>query len=279
MLTPAERQLALDRAMVPEHLPEYGASVSRAEPFLLEGCLCWSAGAELVVAGYPLEPGPGLAGVLDAANGRFKPQRLDLLAPALPRWSRPLEEVARDSYWRIDPSRPRPNKKLRNLLRRARRACRLEAGGSMGTEHEALVRAFCRKRSLGRDQEQLLARLPDYLAAAAGSWLVSARDQSGQLSGFGIFDFSARDWAFHLFHFRDPGLSGLGAADVLLEAGLAEAAGRGFRQMNLGLGISPGVSFFKSKWGGEPFLPFVHGRALLVRPSLWRALLGGTGFF
>lgn len=49
--------------------------------------------------------------------------------------------------------------------------------------------------------------------------------------------------------------------------------------MNLGLRTSPGVAFFKSKWGGESFLPFVHGRALLPRPSLWRSILRGAGFF
>lgn len=279
MLSPAERQLALDRALVPEHLPDYGAAVSRAEPFLVEGCLCWSAGPDLVVAGYPLEPGADLARVLDAACARFGPERLDLLAPELPPWSRPLEELARDSYWRIDPARPRPNKKLRHLLRRAGPAFRLEAGEIPGPEHEALARAFCRTRGLGPEQERLLARLPDYLAAAPGAWLLSARDAEGRLAGFGVFDFSARDWAFHLFHFRDPGLPGQGAADLLLEAGLAEAAARGFRQMNLGLGTSPGVAFFKSKWGGEPFLPFVHGRALPPRPSLWRSILRGAGFF
>lgn len=171
MLSPEERRLALDRALVPEHLPDYGAAVSRAEPFLVEGCLCWSAGPDLVVAGYPLGPGPELARVLDAANARLGPERLDLLAPELPPWSRPLEELARDSYWRLDPSRPRPNKKLRHLLRRAGRVFRLEAGGVPGPEHETLVRAFCRARGLGPEQERLLARLPDYLAAAPGAWL------------------------------------------------------------------------------------------------------------
>ncbi len=279
MLSPAERQLALERALVPEHLPDYGAAVSRAEPFLVQGCLCWAAGPDLVVTGYLLEPGPDLAEVLDAACARFGPQRLDLLAPALPPWSRPLEELARDSYWRIDPARPAPGKKLRHLLRRAGGLFRLEAGGGLGPEHEALARAFCRARGLGPDHMLLLSRLPDYLAADSGAWLLSARDMAGRLAGFALFDFSARERAFHLFLLRDPGLPAPGAADLLLEAGLAEAAGRGFREMNLGLGISPGVAFFKRKWGGKPFLPFVHGRAAPVRPSLWRTLLRGAGFF
>jgi hypothetical protein len=28
--------------------------------------------------------------------------------------------------------------------------------------------------------------------------------------------------------------------------------------MNLGLGVSDGIRFFKRKWGAEPFLPYVE---------------------
>ena len=45
---------------------------------------------------------------------------------------------------------------------------------------------------------------------------------------------------------------------ALLNALLDEAAGRGHMLLNLGLGINPGVAFFKRKWNARPWLPYVE---------------------
>jgi hypothetical protein len=45
---------------------------------------------------------------------------------------------------------------------------------------------------------------------------------------------------------------------------LAQAEGK--KALNLGLGIHPGVSRFKEKWGGTPFL--AHAPALVTRKPL-----------
>jgi hypothetical protein len=39
---------------------------------------------------------------------------------------------------------------------------------------------------------------------------------------------------------------------------LEEARQHGQTRMNLGLGVNAGISFFKRKWGAEPFLPYVE---------------------
>ena len=45
---------------------------------------------------------------------------------------------------------------------------------------------------------------------------------------------------------------------MVLSGLLQEARERGQTRMNLGLGISEGIRFFKRKWGAEPFLPCVE---------------------
>jgi hypothetical protein len=37
---------------------------------------------------------------------------------------------------------------------------------------------------------------------------------------------------------------------------IQEAKREGKRYINLGLGINPGITFFKKKWGGTAFLPY-----------------------
>ena len=46
-----------------------------------------------------------------------------------------------------------------------------------------------------------------------------------------------------------------GGSDLLLQRIAGEAKAEGKAYLNLGLGISGGVSFFKKKWGAVPFAP------------------------
>ena len=46
-----------------------------------------------------------------------------------------------------------------------------------------------------------------------------------------------------------------GTGDALLHALAAEAAERGQRSLNLGLGIDEGIAFVKKKWGARELMP------------------------
>ena len=48
-----------------------------------------------------------------------------------------------------------------------------------------------------------------------------------------------------------------GASDLLLTHVIKQAKREGKQHLNLGLGINPGVTFFKTKWGGVPFLSHI----------------------
>ena len=64
------------------------------------------------------------------------------------------------------------------------------------------------------------------------------------------------------------------AADALLAALAAEGAERGHGLLNLGLGIHPGVAFFKKKWGASAFLPCVETSWTLQKKGWLTRLLG-----
>ena len=100
-------------------------------------------------------------------------------------------------------------------------------------------------------------KLGDYLAAAPEARLFSARDAAGRLLACAIGDYSSFSTAFYMFAFRSPSAPP-GTADALLAALAAEGAERGHSLLNLGLGMGPGVSFFKKKWGARPSLPCVE---------------------
>ena len=59
--------------------------------------------------------------------------------------------------------------------------------------------------------------------------------------------------AFHIAQTRYvPGVS-----DLLLFEAVKHSLSQRKTYINLGLGINPGVTFFKKKWGGVPFLPYM----------------------
>ena len=71
---------------------------------------------------------------------------------------------------------------------------------------------------------------------------------------------------FYLFAFRSPE-SPPGTADALLDALAAEGIRRGHTLLNLGLGINPGIVFFKRKWNATILRPHVETSWAVQRPQ------------
>ena len=71
-------------------------------------------------------------------------------------------------------------------------------------------------------------------------------------------EFASLATAFFMFCFRNADFAPPGSADLVLSGLLYEALQRGHTCMNLGLGVSAGIRFFKHKWGADPFLPYVE---------------------
>ncbi|MBN1454418.1 MAG: hypothetical protein JW963_25600 [Anaerolineales bacterium] len=258
MITPDERALIAEHACIPEHLPHYVNAISRTEPHLIGDFVVHVAGAQLVFVGYPLKGKfneTRLLEALDEAKARFEPSLISILAPALPSTLEACEPSPADEYHRLELLPLRIPKKTRNMLTRARREVSVRIG-EFGREHKRLVKEFIRVHQLDNATRFIFNRLPEY-AKCQTALVFNARTRGGDLVAFDVAEFGAQEYAFYMFNFRSQKHYVPGVSDLLLAYVIAQAKTQGKRYLNLGLGIDPGIAFFKKKWGAIPFLKHV----------------------
>lgn len=271
-------------ALIPEQLVHYVRGMSGMQPLRVGSCLGWRQDGHLVLAAFPLtDPpfGPAERESVEeaAALAAALPwvRHLVVLAPFRPRCAPPSAHCHEDACWGLSLPVAPPRGKLGNQIRRALREIRIEQHGAEGWtgEHEDLVleagrrlRAQPGERALSDASALLFTRIGHYLRAAGPSArCYSARRLSdGSLCALAVADHAAYATAFYLFAFRSPDAPP-GTADALLLALLEEAARRGQRRCNLGLGIHDGIRFFKRKWQAHPWLPLVECAWDIAAPS------------
>lgn len=259
-------------ALVPEQLLPYALAVSGSRAVPCGPCVGYLQERQLVLVGYPVAGQKAdwdLEAVIAEALRTYTPERVTILAaerPGIAPADQPSEE---DWYWEMPLPPPSPKQKLRHLLGRARREIRVQSD-VWTPNHAELVHIMMRNRPLAPGTRHIFEHIPDYLKAVPGATLFSARSLlDNQLMGFCVGDYSALATAFYMFAFRHPD-SPPGTADALLDALLAEGVNRGHSRANLGLGIDPGIAFFKKKWGATPFLPCIQTAWSVRSPSWWR---------
>jgi len=267
-------------AVVPEQVVAYVSAVAGSKPRMFGDCVGYQAGADVVLAGYPLHDPTDPAAMAAAVEQALQTpglERLTVIGPARPPQAPEGSEAACDRYYALPLPPPAPGPKLKSLLRRAQREVRLERGRRLAPEHAALVQRYLDERPLSAGTRRIFSRLGDYLEASAGSLIVSVRRPDGALAAFAVGEFAALSTAFFMFCFRDPGSAPPGSADLAFSGLLQEAQQRGQGRMNLGLGVSDGIRFFKRKWGAEPFLPYVETSWKPSAPGLFARLRGALG--
>ena len=127
-----------------------------------------------------------------------------------------------------------------------------------------MVEEFLKTHPVDEATRFIFQRIDDYLSSSKTAWIFDARNSRGELVAFDIAEFKPRDYAIYMFNFSSDTRYVPGASDLLLSEVIQQAKTEGKKYINLGLGINPGVTFFKEKWGGVVFLP----HALLPVPSL-----------
>lgn len=259
MITASEKTYIEEYAYLPEHLIPYVTAVSRREPFLLEDFLVYMGDNHLLFVGYPLkEPfaEKKMKTVLEEAIRLFSPQEIALIAPSISSGIGKGSHGPSDHYYRLDLSTFSIPQKIRNMLKRARQELTVKRVRAFGADHRQLVDDFLRTRLLDEATAWIFKKIPDYVFSVPTAWLFEARNRAGELIAFDVAEFGAKYWAMYMFNFTAANRHITGASDLLLSEIINQARAEKKSKINLGLGINPGVTFFKTKWGGGPFVPY-----------------------
>ncbi len=118
-----------------------------------------------------------------------------------------------------------------------------------------MVAAFLKTHPVDEATRFIFQRIDRYLSSSKTAAIFDARTGDGELVAFDIAEFKPRDYALYMFNFSSDARYIPGASDLLLARMIEQAKTEGKKYINLGLGINPGVAFFKEKWGGVAFLP------------------------
>lgn len=268
-------------AVVPEQLAHYVRAVSGRKPIAAGEYVAYLHERHAVLAAYSEnglppegEPFPG------AVSSGFPPVPLaraledlrphcdavTVLAPFRPAEAPADAVTTRDIYWQITLPAAMPGQKLRNMLRRAGRDVTV-ARETWRDDHASLVRRYGESRPLPPGTRSVFGAIGAYVSGEAGNVeLYAARTKDARLAAFLVADYTGLHTAFYMFAFREPDAPP-GSADLLLHHLVRTAEQQGHRRVNLGLGITEGIAFFKKKWGAEPFLPYAETAWNLAQPK------------
>jgi hypothetical protein len=259
MITAVQQSYVEEHAYLPEHIVPYVMSVSQAEPFLLEGFLAYAKKNHLIFVGYPLkEPfeEKRMHWALDQAIRRFKPKEIALTAPSISPSIAGKAHPPSDHYYSLDLSNLSVPQKTRNMIRRAMRELSIQKVRTFGADHRRLVDEFLNSHPLDEATRRIFMKIPAYLSSVPTAWIFEVRSHRGELVAFDVAEFGSKYYAMYMFNFSSKDRPAPGASDLLLSGIINQSITEEKKCINLGLGINPGVAFFKTKWGGIPFLPY-----------------------
>lgn len=270
------------RAVTPDQLLPYVKAVSQMESRKCGEGILHTLDDFGVLVVYPADNPENDAAVDDACELALADQsirKLTVIAASAPACAPENAQIKMDIYWQLPVPHTKPRGKLANMLARASRE--IEISQSVGADcwtdaHNDMAREFCQRKNIDEDSAFLFSQMGKYLGNAPEAILFSAYAKAGhELVACAIGDYSAFATAFYMFAFRKPDAPP-GSADALLAAIIDEAASRGHSRLNLGLGIDPGVEFFKKKWQAEPFLKYTETSwEIPQKKSFFARLFGG----
>ncbi len=258
MITTAQEDYIEYYAYVPEHIPQYVTPISQAEPHLFGDFLVYAKKGHFILVGYPLKEAfeeKRLGRTLEDAVKHLKPESVSLIAPTIPPSLQNGLHPPTDHYYRLDLSTISISQKSRNMLRRAGRELSVGKNSHFDQEHNKIVEEFLKTHPVDEAIRFIFQRIDTYLSSSKTASIFEARTADGDLVAFDIAEFMPKDYAVYMFNFRSQARYIPGASDLLLSAVIQQAITEGKKYINLGLGINPGVTFFKKKWGGVAFLP------------------------
>jgi len=262
MLSREERNRIYRQAYIPEHLPDYVATISGSEPHLIDRYLCFSRRRHMIFIGYPLgDSGGEVSQAYRNACKRCNPTTVSVIAPKIWLGEDDCEKQPPDDYYRLKLPLEAVPAEVAYMVRRARKELVVEPG-RFGRDHKRIVQTFIKIRRLSPEQIHLFKHIHDYLKRSPSAVLLDAR-KDGRLAAFTVLDLGSADHAFYLFNFRSADINIPGSSDLLFREMVNISQSNGKKAINLGLAVNPGIRRFKEKWGGVLFMP--HEAALVYR--------------
>lgn len=254
-----ERQL-LACAYVPEHIPSLmkgisGAEIHRAGQYVVFVKENW-----LLFVGYPLI---GEFSLLDCQNAlektrdQFKPENLSFIGPQAPEiWQEYLSESLNDEYFILDLENWQPKAVLLRQSRKAAETLHVSTGSEFTRQHQSLIEELTQRQPLPPLIAELYQVLPSYLRRSPSGTLLEGRDLDDRLIAFYVIERAAENFDIYILGAYSKKHYIAHASDLLFLEMVNLAKQEGKTQLQLGLGVNPGIQKFKQKWGGKPFLPY-----------------------
>jgi hypothetical protein len=280
---PGDDGYALDKAYVPEHIPGLMVAISQAEPFLIEGYLGYAKDNWVIFVGYPLEGQYNsqiCQSLIERVRDAFRPDVLWFIGPEIPEY---LKSSCRsrqsDHYYSLDLSGLSIKSSLRRQVNRVAQKLVVEETHTFGSEHQLLVDELMGRQKLPPLIVELYRSMPEYIAQCESVHVLDARDKKEKLCAFFVVETAAKTFDTYMVGCHSKVNYIPHASDLLFMEMIERTDQRGKPEINLGLGVNPGIRRFKVKWGGEPVLNYEYCECYYGPPeqlSIVDFLLGGN---
>lgn len=272
MLTREQEAYILDRAYIPEHIFGLMTNLSGGEPFLIEDHFCCRRDDWVIFVGYPLQSGfaaDKFEAVLEKLKKKFRPGRISLIAPYLPRlpdarW----RERESDDYYTLDAGHPVISETVKRNLTKAGRLLNIECATIMGKAHHELMLEFLKRANPVKRVRKLFLKMPQFVAATQSSVVLNAWDSHKKLSAFYVVDLAAKDFANYIIGCYSKKVYVRGASDLLLFELIKLSENSKKSYIHLGLGVNNGIRRFKEKWGAKPAHRYEMCELVFKRPLI-----------
>lgn len=264
MLSLEQKSFVLERAYVPEHVVPLMEGLSGGEAHLMGDFLFFVGVEWLIMVGFPLGESSGreLEMKLRQAEERFRPARVWFVGPQVPGF---LEKVCvereEDQYFRLDLRTPggaawAPPGRLQRLAARSRERFFLDWEGEFNSPHRQLTQELIERANPGARVRELYRRMPSYLKQTQGAVLLSAWDSLGRLAAYALLELAAPGFSVYVAGASSREKWAAHASDLLLAEMVRISILENKQFIHLGLGVNPGISRFKRKWGGVPWMEY-----------------------
>jgi hypothetical protein len=147
---------------------------------------------------------------------------------------------------------------LRRVAEKATSRLMVEVTREMGLEHERLIQGFMERETPESLIQEFYHAMPDYVLRSETALVLNARDFNGRLTAFYVLDLAAHNFATYVVGCHSKENYVPHASDLLFFEMVNMARESGKANVQLGLGVNPGIRRFKEKWGGKPTLSYEH---------------------